>query len=232
MPLHLAQPPEGLAPIAILPGDPERVELIAREFLDSPRSYSRIRGLLGYTGKWKGCPLTVQASGTIICEELAMLGVRTIIRIGTCGTLQTEVETGSLIIANTACSCDGASSQLALLSGYAPTASWKITTALAKAAEESGAVYRVGSVASMDLFYDPRQTVIMCLRNLGVLALEMEAAAVFTVAALRGMSAGAIFAVTDTVEGQRRAEQAVIERTIRSMISVTLECAVEAGERC
>ena len=242
MPLHLGGTPEELAPVAVLPGDPDRAHLIAHEFLESARCYSQVRGLVGYSGIWKGCPLTVQASGmggpsaAIICEELAMLGVKTIIRIGTCGTLQAGVSAGSLVIANAACACDGASSQLASVAGYAPAASWGVTAALVAAAQASGTAFRVGTVASMDLFYDPRQAVTAGLRSLGVLALEMEAAAVFTVAALRGLQAGAVFAVTDTIVGQVRAERALIDRTVRSMIEVALDAALAhatgAGGQC
>ena len=193
MPIHLEGLAGQIASVVLLPGDPDRACMIADEYLESAVRYTARRGLTGFTGSWRGCPISVQASGmggpsaAIVTEELAMLGAKVIIRIGTCGTLQQDVLAGSLVIANAACACDGASSQLASIAGFAPTASWRMTSLLADSARSHGLAFTVGTVASMDLFYDPRVGIVDGLRGLGVLALEMEAASVMTVCARHGL---------------------------------------------
>ncbi len=229
MPIHLNGNSGEIAPIVLLPGDPDRARKIAEEYLESPRQYTAVRGLLGYTGVWGGYPVSVQASGmggpsaAIVVEELAMLGARAILRIGTCGSLQPDVSPGSLVIANSASSCDGTSTQLSPVVGYAPAPSWELTSVLVQSAQTTGRACQVGGVASMDLFYDPRPRVARELARMGVLALEMEAAAVFTLCARKRIQAAAIFAVTDIIKGQIRASKDVIDGVVDAMIRIALQ---------
>jgi DeoD family purine-nucleoside phosphorylase len=204
-PIHL-RPTAPLADRVLLPGDPGRALLIATALLESPRMFNHHRGLWGYTGRAAdGEPLTVQATGmggpsaAIVAEELIGLGARRLVRVGTCGGLDAGLSLGDLVVAKPALADDGASR--ALGAGDEVNGDVPLTEALAGAA--GGA--RVGPVVSTDLFYAADAVADDAARSrwraAGAVAVEMEAATLFRVAALRGARAAAVLLVTDLLGG-------------------------------
>jgi len=197
--IHLRAEPGDYAPVVLLPGDPNRATRIASRFdggLEAARRVNDHRLLYGYTGTWQGRPVSVQTTGmgtpslSIVVEELLRLGATRLIRVGTCGGMGAGVRTGDLVIANGAEPLDGAT--LAYLRGdrFAPVPDFELTRALVDAAKASGARYHVGPVATVDVFYNTDPDYARRWKARGVVAVEMEAAALFYLAA-RAWSAGA-----------------------------------------
>ena len=191
----------------LLPGDPARALAVAQALLEEPpRMFNHARGLWGYTGTAPdGDLLTVQATGiggpsaAIVCEELIALGARTLVRIGTCGALDPDIELGTLLAVERALPADGTSAALGANGAIEPDPSL-----LARLVEEAGA--RPATVATSDLFYDPREDATAAWIERGAVAVEMEAATVFQVAARRRVAAACVLGVSDvaTAEGASR----------------------------
>ena len=198
-PRHV-HPTAPLAPRALLPGDPGRALLLAQELTDGARMFNHNRGLWGYTGTASdGEPLTIMSHGmggpsaAIVLEELCDLGLELVVRVGTCGALVDGLALGDLIAVTAAIPADGTSTALG---ARAPLpGDPRLTGRLAAAAEHAG------PVASTDLFYDPDPARPEAWRAAGAIAVEMEAATVFAVAARRGVRAACLLAVTDTLPG-------------------------------
>jgi DeoD family purine-nucleoside phosphorylase len=207
MPIHLRAEPGDYAEAVLLPGDPRRARTIAETFFDGAREVNSERGLLGYTGTFEGVPVSVQATGmgcpstAIVVEELVRLGAKRLIRVGTCGGLQPDLALGDLIIALTAIPAD-ATAQHLVGEPHCPTADWELIHGAVHAAKELGRPVRVGPIVSSDLFYDPDSGQNQRWSARGVLAVEMEAAVLFTLAALRRVTAACLLTVSDVaVEG-------------------------------
>ena len=201
-PIHL-NPAAELADRVLLPGDPGRALAVARELLDSPRMFNTRRGLWGYTGAAPdGRPVTVQSTGmggpsaAIVAEELIDMGARTLVRIGTCGSLVEELRLGALVPVAEALVADGASRALGADGRVA--ADPALAGALADAAEGDPAL-----VVSSDLFYDRRDDAAEGWRSAGAVAVEMETAAILQVARLRGVRAGCLLGVSDELAAGR-----------------------------
>src|SRR3954452_8007385 len=213
MPHHL-RPSTDYAEDALLPGDPGRALALAQQLLTEPRMSNHARGLWGYTGETPaGRPLSIQSTGmggpsaAIVLQELAELGVRRAIRVGTCGALEPGLEHGTLIVAGDALAEDGASR--ALGASEAAEADPDLTGRLAAALPGGPTPARI---VTTDLFYDdsgddagpPRARADAWLRR-GAVAVEMEAATVFTLGRRLGVATGCVLVVSDTFEnGQRR----------------------------
>jgi uridine phosphorylase len=210
-PLHL-RPTAPLASRVLLPGDPGRALLLAQELLDGPKMFNHHRGLWGYTGPSvvDGELLTIQATGmgspsaAIVFEELIDLGVTRAIRVGTCGALASDLPLGSLVVASAALCTDGVSRAL----GAAESAPASLLDGL------HGDVS--GLIASSDVFYDPRDTASEW-RAAGALAVEMEAAALFTIGARRSVSVGCICVVSDVIAEGSRIDDDALEEASRRM---------------
>jgi len=204
-PNHL-RPAAELAERVLLPGDPGRALAVAQVLLDTPpRMFNHARGLWGYTGVAPdGEPLTVQATGiggpsaAIVCEELIALGATRLVRIGTCGALDPKVELGTLLAAASVLPADGTSTALGADAPLEPDP--KLLERLVAA----GA--RPATIASSDLFYDPRDGAAAGWTERGALAVEMEAAAILQIAARRAVSAACVLGVSDipSSNGSRR----------------------------
>lgn len=207
MPIHVRAEPGHYAEACLLPGDPLRARYIAEAYLDGPVERNSERGMLGYTGEFEGCPVSVQATGmgcpsaAIVMEELIQLGVKRFLRVGTCGGLQPDLRLGDLIVALTAVPADGTARHYVGGEPHCPTADWELVHSAVHAAKELGQPLRVGPVASSDTFYDPDAERHKRWSARGVLAVEMEAAVVFTIGALRGVQAGCLLTVSDIVVG-------------------------------
>jgi DeoD family purine-nucleoside phosphorylase len=205
------RPHADVAERVLLPGDPQRALAVAQALLDQPKMMNARRGLWGYTGTAPdGGLLTVQSTGmggpaaAIVVEELIDLGARTLLRIGTCGALTDELRLGQLLAVRAALVEDGVSRAL----GAGEWASGD--PALADALVAAGATE--ARVASTDVFYERRDGIQERWLAAGAVAVEMEAAALFTVAELRGVRAGCVLAVTDLIAGAReRMDQEAVE---------------------
>jgi purine-nucleoside phosphorylase len=202
--IHL-RPAAELAERVLLPGDPGRALAVAKALLDEPRMYNHRRGLWGYTGLAPdGEKLTVQSTGmggpsaTIVTEELIALGAKRLVRIGTCGALDESLSLGELLAAEAVVPADGASAALSAPDPVRPDP--ELTGGLVRA----GA--RPATVASVDLFYAPEADGELRLAARGALAVEMEAAAVLQVAALRGTAAACLLGVSDLPPDRRLAD--------------------------
>lgn len=201
-PLHL-RPATDLAERVLLPGDPHRALAVAQALLEKPLMFNHARGLWGYTGLAPdGEPLTVQSTGmggpsaAIVIEELAGLGARSFVRIGTCGALVPGLELGQLVAAREVLSADGTSAALGASERLTPEP--RLTGALA----EAGA--RLVTVVSADLFYETREAVSADWRDRGAEVVEMEAAALLAIAQRKGLVAAVVLAVTDVLTGADR----------------------------
>jgi DeoD family purine-nucleoside phosphorylase len=207
VPIHLRAEPGDYAEACLLPGDPLRARYIAETYLDDAKEVNAERGLLGYTGAFEGKPVSVQATGmgcptaAIVMEELIQLGVKRYLRVGTCGGLQTDLSLGDLIVALTAVAADGTARHYVGGEPHCPTADWELVHGAFHAAKELGQAIRLGPIASSDTFYDPDEGRHERWSSRGVLAVEMEAAVLFTIAALRGVRAGCLLTVSDIVVG-------------------------------
>src|SRR3954462_12556719 len=205
MPIHLRADPGDYADAVLLPGDPLRAKYIAETYLDDPKQVNGERGLLGYTGTWEGKPVSVQGTGmgcpgaTIVFEELIQLGCTKLMRVGTCGGLQGHHALGDLIVALTAVPADQTAMHLVNGEPHCPTASWQLIHGAVHAAKEMGQSMHVGPIVSSELFYNPSEGQYERWSQRGVLAVEMEAAALFTVAAIRGVESACFLTVSDIV---------------------------------
>jgi DeoD family purine-nucleoside phosphorylase len=203
---HHLRPSAAIAERVLLPGDPGRALHIAQALLERPLMCNHHRGLWGYTGTAPdGGQLTVQSTGmggpsaAIVLEELIALGVRRAIRVGTCGSLVEDLRLGELFVARAALAADGTS--VALGAGPVAHADRGLTDALAGAVQDA----RVGVVASTDVFYDPHPWRARGWSAAGALAVEMEAATLFTIGARAEIQVGCMLLVSDELaDGERR----------------------------
>ncbi len=205
MPIHVRAEPGDYAEAVLLPGDPLRAKYIAETYLEDVVQRNEERGLLGYTGTWSGKPVSVQGTGmgcpgaTIVFEELIQLGCTKLIRVGTCGGLQPSHALGELIVAISAVPADSTAMHLVGNEPHCPTASWGLVHEAVHIAKHSGVDLHVGPIVSSDLFYNPNEGQYERWSKRGVLAVEMEAAALFTVAAIRGVQSACLLTVSDIV---------------------------------
>jgi uridine phosphorylase len=227
-PIHL-RPAAELAERVLLPGDPHRALAVAQHLLDGPKMFNHSRGLWGYTGvAADGELLTIQSTGmggpsaAIVVEELVALGARRLVRIGTCGALDSGLALGDLVAAESVLPADGTSAALGANGAVAPDAG------LLARLVDAGA--RPVTVVSSDLFYDPREGEVRRWTDRGAVAVEMEAATIFLVAARRGVEAAWVLGVSDVVGEERglRAEPEQLE-AIGLRVGEVGYAAVEVG---
>ena len=209
MPIHVRANKGDYAEACLLPGDPLRAQYIAETFLEDVVQRNAERGMLGYTGTFAGRPVSVQSSGmgcpsaAIVIEELVQLGVTKNMRVGTCGGLQPDLSMGDLVIALSATPADSTSTHYALGEPHAPTADFGLVHEAVHQAKHLGKPVRVGPVVSSDIFYQPDTGLAGRWSERGILAVEMEAAVLFTLGALRKIQTGCMLIVSDVVvEGE------------------------------
>jgi len=230
-PVHIRAEPGDFAESVLLPGDPRRAKYIAENFFDDPKLVTEERGMLGYTGTYKGEPVSVQTTGmgcpsaSIVTEELIQLGARNLLRVGTCGGYHRDLRLGDLIVATAAAPQDGTVAALTRGVPYAPAAHFDLVHAAHHAAEEAGTRTFMGPIVSSDLFYDPQEDPAALWGNLGVLAVEMEAAAIFTIAAMHGVRAGCLLTVSDTISTENivRIEDSALKGAVDNMMRLALD---------
>lgn len=241
--IHLHAEPGDYAPLVLLPGDPGRATTIAARLdggLENARLVNENRGLLGYTGTVGGRSISVQTSGmgapsiAVVTEELLRLGARQFIRLGTTGALRDDIALGDLIIATAATPVDGTVATFMAAKPYAPAADFALTHALVHAAERLGVPFRVGPIASIDVFshYHPDPNFVRPWREAGVLSVEMEASVLFYLAAARGVQAACLGVVVDVDTGEASQEHTYLSSeelnaAVERMIDVALAAEID-----
>ena len=200
---HLQGNKGDYAPVVLMPGDPLRAKFIAETYLENVKCVNEIRNMFGYTGTFKGKPVSVQGSGMgqpsigIYSYELYnFFDVQSIIRVGTAGGIDDSVQLRDLILAQGACTNANYDAQYKLPGTYAPIASFRLLRKAADAADRLGFPVRVGNVFSSELFYDDADS-LADWQKMGVLAVEMESAALYMNAARAGKEALCICTVSD-----------------------------------
>jgi len=230
MPIHIRAEPGHYAEVCLLPGDPLRAKYIAETYFENAIQRNSERGMLGYTGEWEGKPVSVQATGMgcpsagIVMEELIQLGVKRFLRVGTCGGLQPDLELGDLIIALSAVPADATPLHYIGNEPHCPTADWELVHGAVHFAKEVGQPTRVGPIVSSDVFYNPDAGQYERWSQRGILAVEMEAAMLFTVGAIKGVQAGTLLTVSDVmVEGEfKRITDEELRAAVDKMTRVAL----------
>jgi DeoD family purine-nucleoside phosphorylase len=229
MPVHLRAEQGDYAEAVLLPGDPVRAKYIAETYLDDVVQTNAERGMLGFRGAWQGTPVSVQSTGmgcpsaAIVFEELVMLGAKKLVRVGTCGGLQPHHRLGDVIVALTAVPQDG-TVRTYVREPHCPTADFELVHAAVHAAKELKQPIHVGPIVTSDVFYNPDPEQYQRWSDRGILAVEMEAAIIFTLGALRGVQAGCVLTVSDiVVEGEfRRISDDELRTAVDRMTRVAL----------
>jgi purine-nucleoside phosphorylase len=243
--IHLRAEPGDYAPIVLLPGDADRATAIAERFdggAAALRMVNRHRHLYGYTGTYRGVPISVQTTGmgapsaAIVVEELLRLGARRLIRVGTSGGIGRGISTGEIVIASAASPFDGTTATFLHGEPYAPAPDHGLVQALVEAAAAAGQPYHVGPICTVDVFYNPDEDYFSRWAARGVLAFEMECSALFYLAARAAATgtdvrAAAILTVSDVLGPNATSETSYLPldeltRRTDAMIDVALAAAV------
>lgn len=192
-----------IAKTVLMPGDPLRAKVLAEKYLTDVVCYNQVRGMLGFTGKYKGKPVSVQGSGMGIpsigiysYELYNFYGVENIIRIGSAGAIDPELHIGDIVIGMGACTNSNFADQYSLPGSFAPIASYGLVKRAAELADEMGFCHKVGNVLSSDSFYDDSNSMKLW-QKMGVLAVEMEAAGLYMNAARAGKNALCLCTISD-----------------------------------
>ncbi|SFI79873.1 purine-nucleoside phosphorylase [Nocardioides psychrotolerans] len=243
MSTHIGAAAGDIAPFVLMPGDPLRAQWIAETFLDDARCYTQVRGMLGFTGTWQGQRVSVQGSGmgqpslAIYVNELFTdYAVESVIRVGSCGALTERLAVRDLVIASGACT-DSSMNRIAFEGlDYAPVADFGLlrdaaAAAAARAATRGpgGPAVHVGLIFSSDSFYAARPELAARMVDYGVLAVEMEAAALYTLAARHGRRALAICTVSDHIVTGEETTSHEREQTFGEMVEIALTAGLVSG---
>ncbi|MDO5112260.1 MAG: purine-nucleoside phosphorylase [Clostridia bacterium] len=228
---HINAEPSDFAPTVLMPGDPLRAKFIAETFLENPVLVNNVRGVQGYTGTYKGKRVSVMASGMgmpsmgIYSYELFnVFGVENIIRIGSAGAISPALPLRSIVIAMGASYNSYYAEQFRLNGTYAPTASYTLLRKATDAAARMGLPVTVGNILSNDLFYDDAKST-MDWQKMGVLAVEMESAALYMNAARAGKNALCICTISDSLVTGEECTAEERQNTFTQMMELALEIA-------
>ena len=230
---HIKATSADFAKTVLMPGDPLRSKFIAETFLENPKLINNVRGIQGYTGTYKGVPVTVMASGMgmpsigIYSYELYnFFGVENIIRVGSAGGLSDDVQLRDVIIVMGACTNSNYQSQFNLNGNYAPIASYELLERAVEEAKNIGVRYKVGNILSSDIFYHADPNFNQGWYKMGVLGVEMEAAALYMNAAAAGKRALAICTVSDHILRGEALDADARQTTFTDMMKIALNVAV------
>ena len=234
MSVHIGAEPGQVAPRVLLPGDPLRAKWIAQTYLTDPVCYSSVRNMLGFTGHYRGIAVSVQGTGMgmpsaaiYIQELLSEYGARTLVRVGSCGALADGLGLRGMVAAIGAAS-DSAMNRVRFdgLVDYAPVADFALLRTAVEVAGARGVELRVGPVVSSDAFYNPRPDLYDRLAEYGVLAVEMETAALYTLAAKFRARALSILTVSDVIATGERLSSADREGGFAEMVEIALDAVI------
>ncbi|OYX43633.1 MAG: purine-nucleoside phosphorylase [Rhodobacterales bacterium 32-67-9] len=232
MTFHIGAKPGEIAETVLLPGDPYRAKWAAETFLEGSVCVNQVRGMLGFTGNWKGNRVTIHGSGmgmpslSIYANELIRdYGAKTLIRIGSAGAMQAAVKVRDVVIAMTSSTLSSPSRGFFRDMQFAPCADYGLLEKAVAAARAKGTRFHIGGIHSSDVFYDERQDLTDMLARHGVLAVEMEAAELYTVAARHGARALAVLTISDHLLTQEALPAEDRERSFGDMVEIALEAA-------
>ena len=230
---HMNAQPGDFAETVLMPGDPLRAEYIANTYLDNVRRVTDVRNMWGFTGEYKGKPVSVMAHGmgipsvSIYCTELiTAYNVRNLIRVGSCGTVHPDVKLRDILIGMGACTDSGVNRMRFGGYDYAAIASYKLLQAAVSAAEAHKATYHVGNIFSADLFYTPDVAMFDTMEKYNVLGIEMEAAGMYAIAAEFGVDALAVCTVSDDIRSGEALSSEERQTSFDEMIVIALETAL------
>ena len=233
---HICATPDEIAKTVLMPGDPLRAEFVAKNFLEGARLFNNVRGVQGYTGAWKGIPVSVMASGMgmpsigIYSYELySAFGVENILRIGSAGALSPKVHLRDLILGMGACTNSAYGEQFGLRGSIAPVCSYSLLDAAVRLAKEKDIPFHVGNLLSSDTFYDDDGEATLRWARLGVLGVEMEAAALYLNAMRAGKNALAICTVSDSLVTGEATTAEERQTSFTDMMTLALDLAAEQG---
>ena len=219
-----------IAETVLLPGDPLRAKFIADNYLDGAVQFNSVRNMLGYTGTYKGKKVSVMGTGMGIpsigiysYELIHFYGVKNLIRIGSAGSLQADVKVRDIVIGMSASTNSNYAEQYGLPGTFAPTASWTLLKKAVAAAEERGVSLKIGNIVSTDVFYDDIADAWKQWAKMGVLAIEMEAAALYMNAARAGVDALCILTVSDSLVTHEATTSEERQKTFTQMMEIALE---------
>ncbi|UCG00102.1 MAG: purine-nucleoside phosphorylase [Spirochaetaceae bacterium] len=232
MSIHIEAKAGEIAAAVLLPGDPLRAQYVADTYLENPQCYSRVRGMLGFTGIYDGKEVSVQGTGMgipsisiYVHELITEYGAKRLIRIGTCGTLREDMKLGEVVLAQAACT-DSAVNRIRFDGcDFAPTASFDLLLKAHQAAQQRGVSVRVGTVMTSDTFYsdDPNSWKIWA--RYGVLAAEMETAALYTLTGGHGVQGLSILTVSDSLVTGETAGSEQRQQGYTAMMEIALQVA-------
>ena len=233
---HNSAKPGDFAKTVLMPGDPLRAKFIADTFLEGARLVNNVRGIHGYTGTYKDVPVSVMASsmgmpsiGIYAYELFSQYGVDNIIRIGSAGAISGRLKLRDVIAAQGACTNSNFAHQYGLPGTFAPIADYTLLETAVAVAREIGVEMPVGNVLSSDTFYDASNST-MKWAEMGVLAVEMEAAALYMTAARLGKRGLAICSISDSIATGEALDAAQRQTTFTTMMKIALETAVKMAE--
>ncbi|MBQ3052978.1 MAG: purine-nucleoside phosphorylase [Clostridia bacterium] len=237
---HIKAPADAFAPTVLMPGDPLRSKLIAESFLDNPKLVNNVRGVQGYTGYYKGKPVSVMASGMGMAsmgiysyELFNFFGVESIIRVGSAGSYNKNVKLKDIIIAQGACTDSAYANQFNLNGSFAPIGDYDLIEKAVNITREMKIPYHVGNVLSTDVFYGDLQALpdyqkpVNLWGKMGVLAVEMESAALYMNSARAGKKALCICTVSDSLVTGEALDSDARQNSFTDMIKIALETAIK-----
>ncbi|TKI08681.1 purine-nucleoside phosphorylase [Martelella alba] len=227
---HINAEPGDFADVVLMPGDPLRAQYIANHFLTLPRQVNDVRGMLGYTGRYKGRSVSVMGHGmgipscSIYAKELITeYGVKKILRVGSCGALRGDVNVRDVVIGMGACTDSQVNRTRFKGHDFAAIADYAMLRNAVDAARTAGVTVRVGNLFSADLFYTPDPQMFDVMEKYGILGVEMEAAGIYGVAAEFGARALTICTVSDHIRTGEALDAAARQTSFNDMIRVALE---------
>ncbi|WP_170350604.1 MULTISPECIES: purine-nucleoside phosphorylase [Ruegeria] len=232
MTIHIGAEKGEIAETVLMPGDPYRAKWAAESFLQNARLVNNVRGMLGFTGTWKGHPVSIQGSGmgmpslSIYANELIRnFGAKTLIRIGSCGGMQDSVNIRDVILAMTSTTLSTPSRGILKELNFAPCADWGLLQAAAQAAAAKGTPTHIGGIYSSDVFYDERPDLNEQMVRHGILGVEMEAAELYILAARHNCRALAVLTVSDHLLTGEALPSSERESSFGDMVEIALQAA-------
>ena len=232
---HIDAQPGDFAKTVLMPGDPLRSQFIAENYLEDRKLVNNVRGVQGYTGLYKGVPVSVMASGMGMAsigiysyELFHFFGVENILRVGSAGAMSSKLKVRDIILGQAACTNSAYGEQYGFRGHFAPIADFTLLRTAASLAEEMGLSYQVGNLFSSDTFYDDDPEASRQWMKLGVLGVEMEAAALYMNAARAGKKALAVCTVSDHLLTGEATDAQERQTSFRQMMELALETAIRS----
>ena len=223
-----------IAPSILLPGDPLRAKFIAENFLNNPKCYNEIRGMVGYTGTYKGVPVSVQGTGMGMpsmgiysWELITEYRVENLIRIGTAGSFHENVKIKDIVVGMAASTDSNYIHAFDVPGSYSPCASFELLSKLSQSSENLKIPFKAGNIVSCDVFYELKENWWKKWASMGIMAVEMEAAALYMNAAYNNVNALAIMTISDHFVTGEKATAKERETSFTDMMKLALETAIK-----